>query len=1472
MMAIGEDPETMGSGMSAEDDTGLDEVSIRRITGAAGLVTAAIGGLGLIGLTSGITAFTSVLPGYKTIAISAALIWLFLGLVLAFHAVRLLRGRLAPAVQVVLAGIAVIETIELVLSLMGSHSIVETVSVLAGSALFGHPTTPISPVASALIIPATVALFFLLTPASTQKRGQRIQDAAGITGLAIALVALTFVLSYGYGAPFLYNTALIPIALTSALGGLFTGIALVAAAGPRAIPLKYLSGSSTRGRLLRVFVPLVILLTLAQNLLFFIIADLFQVQDALLLSVCIVVFVFVTAGIITRFSSRIGRDLEQAEEALVRKNEDLAAINEELTTMSEELRANNDELLRNEKALRDSLQRNTFLADILEKASQPFGVSYLDGGLGIVNRAFEELTGYAADELRGIDWAATLTPPKWQEVEQQSLAELHRTRKPVRYEKECIRKDGTIVDIELLAHLVEDEAGSPQYYYSFITDITEQKRNREILSLSNRILRSAENHHSLQPLLEEYIHILQEYTGCDSIGVRILDEKGTIPYQAYTGFSREFYELESPLSIRADTCMCINVIKGTTDPSLPFYTAGGSFTINATTKFLATVSEEDKGKTRNVCNAVGYESVALIPIRKGDRIMGLIHLADHREEMVPEKMVGVLEQAAYALGASIARVQTEEALREREKTAQATLAATKESIWLFGTDDTILMANPTALERVGGRDASEVIGRCYREFMTPELGQARRARIEEVINSRQPLQFEDTRDGIIFDHTFYPVFDETSAVSSIAAFSRDITMLKQTEEVLLKKNEDLSILNEELAATQEELRQNIDELTTMEHELRETGQYLENLIQYANAPIIVWDPAFRITRFNHAFELLIGRKAADVIGQPLNILFPEKYVEPVLDIIRKTTGGERLDVVEIPILHQNGEVRTVLWNSATLFEADGKTVLSTIAQGQDITERKRAEKELHEAHLRLTHHIDNSPLAVVEFDAQFRVTRWSDEAIKMFGWTMAEVMGRTIGEILWVYEEDVDRVAAISADMMNGKAPRNRHTNRNYRKDGTVITCEWYNSALRDDSGELVSILSQVLDVTERDRATADLLGKNQELNTLNEELAATQEELRQNIDELMTMEYELRETSQYLENLILYANAPIIVWNPQFKITRFNHAFELLIGRKAADVIGQPLEILFPEKYAEPVLDIIRKTTGGERLNVVEIPIIHQNGEVRTVLWNSATIFEADGKTVLSTIAQGQDITERKRAEEVLMTFTDNLKASNRELEQFAYIASHDLKEPLRMVKSFSQLLEKRYKGRLDADADEFIGYIVDGAQRMEALINDLLSYSRINQSIRPAKPIDLNQAIDEATFNLNIPIRERNARITQGTMPSVQEDPSQMVHLFQNLIANAIKYCPRDRDPEISINAERTGRDWTFSVKDNGIGIDPAYHEQIFLIFKRLHSRTEYPGTGIGLAICRRIVERHGGRIWVESEEGKGSTFFFTIPERPS
>ena len=244
------------------------------------------------------------------------------------------------------------------------------------------------------------------------------------------------------------------------------------------------------------------------------------------------------------------------------------------------------------------------------------------------------------------------------------------------------------------------------------------------------------------------------------------------------------------------------------------------------------------------------------------------------------------------------------------------------------------------------------------------------------------------------------------------------------------------------------------------------------------------------------------------------------------------------------------------------------------------------------------------------------------------------------------------------------------------------------------------------------------------------------------------------------------------------------------------------------------------------------------------------------------------RDVSERKRAEEALARQAAELARSNADLQQFAYVTSHDLQEPLRGIINFSEMLTKRYRGHLDADADTFLDYIVSGAYRMKGLIDSLLTYSRVvNVEAMPFAPVQLDAALHWATMNLQTVIEETQASVTHDQLPTVTADHVQLVQLFQNLIGNAIKYRKPDEPPQIHVSAEERGQDCIVSVRDNGIGINPGHRDRIFGVFKRLHG-AEIPGTGIGLAICKRIVEKHGGQIWVKSEPGQGATFCFTIP----
>ncbi len=350
-----------------------------------------------------------------------------------------------------------------------------------------------------------------------------------------------------------------------------------------------------------------------------------------------------------------------------------------------------------------------------------------------------------------------------------------------------------------------------------------------------------------------------------------------------------------------------------------------------------------------------------------------------------------------------------------------------------------------------------------------------------------------------------------------------------------------------------------------------------------------------------------------------------------------------------------------------------------------------------------------------------------------------------------------------------------------------------------------------------------------------------------------------------------LLESAPdaIVIVDRAGAIAIVNRRTEELFGYRRGELLGQPVEVLIPERYREQHVGHRDGYVAAPRTRPMgagfELFARHRDGHEVPVEISLSPLETPDGLLVTSII---RDVSDRKRAEEQLRQTAAELERSNAELQQFAYVASHDLQEPLRMVASYTQLLSRRYKDKLDADAEEFIAYAVDGAQRMQALINDLLAYSRVGTRGRPLEPVDTGGVVDQVLADLRPTIEEDGATVTRGELPIVMGDGVQLGQLFQNLIGNALKYRRLDVPARVEVEAERLGREWRFAIRDNGIGVAPEYAERVFVIFQRLHTRTEYPGTGIGLAICKKIVERHGGRIWIDSVPGEGTTFSFTLP----
>ncbi len=513
--------------------------------------------------------------------------------------------------------------------------------------------------------------------------------------------------------------------------------------------------------------------------------------------------------------------------------------------------------------------------------------------------------------------------------------------------------------------------------------------------------------------------------------------------------------------------------------------------------------------------------------------------------------------------------------------------------------------------------------------------------------------------------------------------------------------------------------------------------------------------------------------------------------------------------------------------TANYFEFEGQGYSFGFAV--DITERKKSEEALKNSENMYRKLVMTLPDAVLVTDEDIKITFASPKAVEIHGYENSdELIGKKIEEL--VVPEDRKNRNEIRK-IISGNGFINNLQYRLLRKNGKIFIGETNVTVLKDDNGNFKGFLWLTRDITRR-----------------------------------VEMENDIRESEKRYKRIVDNVIDGLIIIGDK----KVNY-----VSERAVEILGYTLEnikdmreidIAAPEEK-ERVLNEIKKSIDETQVlpKNLEYWIVRGDDTRRCISSRYSPRFE-NGKIVDYYVFIA-DITERKVAEENLRNLLSRLQKSNEELERFAVIASHDLKEPLRMVTSYVQLIEKRYKGKLDKDADDFINFAVEGVKRMAGLIDDLLAYSKVDSVVGKPDKIDINNVISGVINNLKIAIEESKSKIIYDKLPEVTANEVQMSQVFQNLIGNSIKFRGKE-PPEIEIKAEKDKNEWVFSIKDNGIGIDMKYKDKIFVIFQRLHTRTEYPGTGIGLVLCKKIVEKHGGRIWFESEPGKGSIFYFTIP----
>jgi PAS domain S-box-containing protein len=481
---------------------------------------------------------------------------------------------------------------------------------------------------------------------------------------------------------------------------------------------------------------------------------------------------------------------------------------------------------------------------------------------------------------------------------------------------------------------------------------------------------------------------------------------------------------------------------------------------------------------------------------------------------------------------------------------------------------------------------------------------------------------------------------------------------------------------------------------------------------------------------------------------------------------------------------------------------------------QNIAEQKRVDS----ASMLLSAIVDSSDDAIISKDLDGVITSWNKSAARLFGYMAEEAIGQTVAALL-IPDDRLKEEPDILAKLRRGERVDHFETVRRC-KDGSLIDISLTISPVKDEHGRVIGASKIARDIRQRKK-------------------------------------YELRLVEQ--AHLLDLTGDAILVRDGRDRILDWNRAAEEMYGFTREEALGKVSHDLLRTEFPEPLPGVLAILLRDGRWSGELRHVGRGGGRIVTL---SRWVAECDEKgDVIRILESNNDITERVRAQE-------EVRRANRDLEQFAFSATHDLQEPLRGIKIYSELLERELGGNLSPDARKYMGYLSSGAMRMEALVRDLLAYMHAGKFEEPPAPVDANEALAAALSALSGAVTEARARVTSDLLPTVRVHKAHLQQLFQNLVGNAMKYRSPERIAEVHISAKRQNGQWVFAVTDNGIGIEPEYKEDIFGLFKRLHTHDEYPGTGIGLAICQRIVDRCHGRIWVESEPRRGSTFRFTLP----
>jgi PAS domain S-box-containing protein len=610
------------------------------------------------------------------------------------------------------------------------------------------------------------------------------------------------------------------------------------------------------------------------------------------------------------------------------------------------------------------------------------------------------------------------------------------------------------------------------------------------------------------------------------------------------------------------------------------------------------------------------------------------------------------------------------------------------------------------------------------------------------------------------------------------------------------------------------------------------GKY-RGLLEAAPDAMVVVNQVGEIVLLNAQAETQFGYRRDELLGQKVTNIIPVGFAERIIaDETRSTEDALAQQIgtgIELIGHRKDGSTFPIEIMLSPLESAEGTLVTAAI---RNISVRKTAETHLAQMEGKYRGLLEAAPDAMVVVNQAGEIVLLNAQAETQFGYRRDELLGQKVTNIIPV--GFAERIIADETRSTEDALAQQIGTGIEligHRKDASTFPIEIMLSPLESAEGTLVTAAIR-------------------------------------NISVRKTAETHLAQMEGKYRGLLEAAPDAMVVVNQAGEIVLLNVQAETQFGYRRDELLGQKVTNIIPVGFAERLLaDALRSTEDALAQQIgtgIELTAHRKDGSEFPIEIMLSPLESAEGTLVTAAI---RDIAVRKRAEVHLLLKVEELNRSNEELGQFAYIASHDLQEPLRMVASYTQLLSRRYKGKLDADADEFIAFAVDGAARMQRLIQDLLAYSRVETKRADLLDTSSEEALQRALVNLRGAIEESGALVTHDPLPTVLADQTQLIQLFQNLVGNAIKY-QGPGTPHIHVGAAKnSGRKWTFSVQDDGLGIDSQYFEKIFGMFQRLHKREEFAGTGIGLAICKKIVERHGSSISVESQPGHGSTFRFAL-----